>query len=45
MLHVLPFAVTIVVFVTTGVSVSVVSTPRLPVGEERLLVSPRSDKL
>jgi carboxymethylenebutenolidase len=40
-----PVSATIVVCVTTGASVSVVSTPRLPEGEERLLVSPRSDKL
>ena len=41
----LSFPGTIVVCVTTGVCVSVVSTPRLPAGEGRLLVSPRSDKL
>lgn len=36
---------TTVVSVTTGVSECVGSTPRPPVAEERLLVSPRSDSL
>jgi len=39
------FAGTTVVCVTTGASVSVASTLRLLAGVERLLVSPRSDKL